>query len=76
VDCPDGSSLPSDQAASAFAGAAVVAAALPELAPRVYAAASLTGLSRLYAGVHYPTDVAVGAAVGWAVGRLAAAMPG
>lgn len=32
------------------------------------AVAVATGLSRLYAGVHYPSDVAAGAALGWAIG--------
>jgi undecaprenyl-diphosphatase len=41
-------------------------------APALYAAAVAFGLSRPYLGVHYPSDVVAGAALGTALGRLAA----
>jgi membrane-associated phospholipid phosphatase len=37
-------------------------------------AAALTGFARVKAGMHYPSDVLVGAAVGAAVGRLVPAL--
>jgi undecaprenyl-diphosphatase len=73
VRCPDGSSLPSDQAASAFAGAVVVSSSLPELGPLAYGAASVTAAARVYTGVHFPADVVAGAVIGGCVGRLAVA---
>lgn len=72
VECPESSSMPSDQASSAFAGAAVIAAAVPSLAAPLYAAAALTASSRVYVGVHYPSDVLVGALLGQLVGGVAA----
>ncbi len=60
---PD-SSFPSGHTTVAFAGATVLAFDAPELAPYGYAFATLVGLSRIYEGVHYPTDVLAGAALG------------
>jgi membrane-associated phospholipid phosphatase len=36
----------------------------------VYALAKAMAVSRIYAGVHYPTDIAAGAAFGTAVAEL------
>jgi membrane-associated phospholipid phosphatase len=36
--------------------------------------ASIVAFSRVYAGVHYPGDVLIGAAVGTVIGRLTSAM--
>jgi membrane-associated phospholipid phosphatase len=69
--CPDSSSFPSDQASAAFAAAAAIAAALPELAVPVYAGAAATALARVYVRVHFPSDVAAGALLGLAVAALA-----
>ena len=47
------------------------------IAPRrgaaLYAGAAVMGLTRPYLGMHYPSDVVVGAALGTALGKL---MPG
>lgn len=64
-----GLSYPSAHAATSFAGARILSAALP--APPLYALAVALCLSRLYLGVHYPSDVAAGAALGSAVAELA-----
>jgi membrane-associated phospholipid phosphatase len=66
---PTGLSFPSSHATSSFAAARAFGPLLPP-AP-LYAAALAMGFSRLYLGVHYPSDVAAGAALGTALGTLA-----
>jgi membrane-associated phospholipid phosphatase len=63
-----GHSYPSAHAAMSFAAARTLSEALPALP--LYLAAAAMGLSRPYVGVHYPTDVLAGAALGDAVARL------
>jgi undecaprenyl-diphosphatase len=57
-------SFPSGHAATAFAGATMLAAYLPRYRVPLYVLAVLIALSRLYNGVHYPTDVIAGAVLG------------
>jgi undecaprenyl-diphosphatase len=72
IDCPDGPSLPSDHAATSFAGAVVLGALCPELrAPLLGLASAISG-SRVYVGVHYASDVSAGAILGGAIGALSA----
>ena len=66
------SSFPAGHAATAFAGAVLLTAVVPRLWPAFFALAALIGFSRIYDGVHYPTDVVAGAVLGAAVGGLAA----
>jgi undecaprenyl-diphosphatase len=65
------SSFPAGHAATAFAGAVVLAAIAPRLAPWGVALAFLIGFTRVYDGVHYPSDVAAGGILGVAVGAAA-----
>jgi undecaprenyl-diphosphatase len=65
---PTGLSFPSSHATSSFAAARAFGRLLPS--PLLYAAAAGMGLSRLYLGVHYPSDVAAGAALGTVIGTL------
>jgi undecaprenyl-diphosphatase len=57
-------SFPSGHAAAGFAGALVLGAHAPAFAPLFYALAVVVSLSRVYLGVHYPSDVAFGGLLG------------
>jgi undecaprenyl-diphosphatase len=61
-----GLSYPSAHAATSFAAAG----ALPLPALPLYAAAGAMALTRPYLGVHYPSDVLAGAALGIALEKL------
>lgn len=65
-------SFPSGHSASAFAFAAGVTSALPPAGPVVLPLAGTVSYSRVHTGVHFPSDVAVGAVAGAASGLLAA----
>ena len=62
----DPNSFPSGHTCAAFAAGLSWARALPQKGERIFVVvlAVLMGLSRLYVGVHYPTDVLVGAVIG------------
>jgi undecaprenyl-diphosphatase len=61
-------SFPSGHAASAMAAAVLLTAFAPPFAAVWFALAVLMAMSRVYVGVHYPSDVAVGAVIGILVG--------
>jgi membrane-associated phospholipid phosphatase len=71
VRMPSSTSFPSGHSASAAAFAVAVGDLLPALRLPLRAAASVVAFSRVYTGVHYPSDVLVGATVGALLGRLA-----
>ena len=73
VRSPDMNSFPSGHTCAAFAFAAAVCSTLPWRWGKAaaIAAAVLMGFSRLYVGVHFPSDVLAGALIGILCGALA-----
>ena len=61
---PQDPSFPSNHAGGAFALGTSLALSFPHSAPLTLTLALLIAFARLYAGLHYLTDVAVGAAMG------------
>ena len=70
VAVPHSSSMPSGHATGAFAAAVAVGLVHPRLRRPLVALAALIALSRVWLGVHYPTDVLAGAALGTGVAVL------
>jgi undecaprenyl-diphosphatase len=68
-----GSSLPSGHAATAFAGAVTLGYLFRRGLPFFLLLALAIAYSRLYVGVHYPSDVLLGGALGAAVSLAALA---
>jgi undecaprenyl-diphosphatase len=64
-----GRSYPSAHSSTSFAGARALSAAGMPAAP-LYTVAVAMALSRPYLGVHYPSDIVAGAALGDAVARF------
>ena len=71
VHRPASGSFPSGHSATSFACATVIAGLEPRFRIAAFALAGGIAASRLYVGVHYPTDVVAGAAWGVAIGLSA-----
>jgi hypothetical protein len=66
ISTPTSLSFPSAHASSSFAAARAYSSLLPGVP--LYMLATLMALSRVYLGVHYPSDIAAGAVLGALVG--------
>jgi membrane-associated phospholipid phosphatase len=71
IGMPPSTSFPSGHSASAFAFVTATSRELPALAPALVPLAGAVSYSRVHTGVHYPSDVVAGAAIGFGCGLLA-----
>jgi len=71
IHMPRSTSFPSGHSASAFAFATGVCGELPALVPVLAPLVGAVAYSRVHTGVHYPSDVAAGAAIGIGAGVVA-----
>lgn len=70
----DAYSFPSGHTLHAVAFTLIATERFPELAPLLVPFAVLVAASRVVLGLHYPSDVAMGAVLGWAIARFALAL--
>jgi undecaprenyl-diphosphatase len=68
IPMPRSTSFPSGHSAAAFAFATGASARLPILGPMLFPLAGAVAYSRVHVGVHFPSDVLIGAAIGVASG--------
>lgn len=67
---PTSYSMPSGHAATSFAAATILSHFYPQYAPWFFLLASLVALSRVYVGVHFMSDVVVGALLGIVIAAI------
>ena len=71
INPPDRFSFPSGHSAGAFVMATVLKYMFPQWGIPLYLGASTIGFSRVYNGVHYPSDVLAGSVLGYFSAKLA-----
>lgn len=71
VGTPSSKSFPSSHAAMSFAAACALTALYPRLWPLYFGVALVMSWSRVYVGVHYPSDVLAGTGLGLVTGAAA-----
>jgi hypothetical protein len=69
VKVPTSLSFPSAHSSTSFAAARGFTALVPRARAPLHVLASCMALSRVYLGVHYPSDIAVGAVLGSLIGN-------
>lgn len=72
VDTTHSFSFPSVHASNGFAVASFVSSFYPKTRIALYVIAAMVAYSRVYVGVHFPSDVFGGAAIGLAIGLSSA----
>jgi undecaprenyl-diphosphatase len=70
LGCTGSFSFPSNHALNNFAAATFFARLFPSFRLILFTTASLIALSRIYLGLHYPSDVIAGAAIGIVFGYV------
>ena len=70
ASAPSRLSFPSAHSTSGVAAAVALGRVAPELRPALYGLAAAICLGRPYLGMHYPSDVLAGVALGIVIGRL------
>ena len=64
IQPPDKFSFPSGHTAAAFLFATIISSFVPAMAYIVFPWAILLGISRVFLGIHYPTDIIAGVLLG------------
>ena len=70
VGCTQSFSFPSSHAVNNFAGAVFLSHFYPKFSISFYIGAFLMAISRVFVGVHYPSDVFFGTIIGISIGML------
>jgi undecaprenyl-diphosphatase len=70
VSCGAGKSFPSSHAANSFATATILSYFYPQYKHYLYSIATVICFSRVYVGVHYPSDVIGGAFIGFLIASI------
>lgn len=70
LGCAGGYSFPSNHALNNFAAATFISRLFPNYKWVVFIVAALIAISRVYLGIHYPSDILGGALIGAAFGYL------